>query len=66
MKHHIVVLGGGTGGTLTANRLRRMYPEHLVTITVVDQDDEHVYQPGPDPTRRGGGFPDMAEEWLRR
>jgi sulfide:quinone oxidoreductase len=46
MKHHIVVLGGGTGGTLTANRLRRMYPEHLVTITVVDQDDEHVYQPG--------------------
>jgi sulfide:quinone oxidoreductase len=41
----IVVLGGGTGGTLTANRLRRSLPDD-VEITVVDQDDRHVYQPG--------------------
>lgn len=44
--HRIVILGAGTGGTLTANRLHRSYPEHEVSITVVDQDDQHVYQPG--------------------
>ncbi|MHB8324369.1 MAG: type III sulfide quinone reductase, selenoprotein subtype [Candidatus Dormibacteria bacterium] len=42
----IVVLGGGTGGTLTANRLRHVYAESEASITVVDQDDRHVYQPG--------------------
>jgi sulfide:quinone oxidoreductase len=42
----IVVLGGGTGGTLTANRLRKKYSAEEVAITVVDQDDRHVYQPG--------------------
>ena len=46
MTHRIVVLGGGTGGTLTANRLRRLFPEAQADITVVDQDDRHVYQPG--------------------
>ena len=40
----IVILGGGTGGTLAANRLRREVPD--AAITVVDQDDVHVYQPG--------------------
>jgi sulfide:quinone oxidoreductase len=42
----IVVLGGGTGGTLAANRLRRRYSTGDAEITVVDQDDQHVYQPG--------------------
>ena len=41
----MVVLGGGTGGTLTANRLDRLLGED-VEVTVVDQDDRHVYQPG--------------------
>jgi sulfide:quinone oxidoreductase len=41
----IVILGGGTGGTLTANRLRRTVSADT-RITVVDKDDEHVYQPG--------------------
>ncbi len=40
----IVVLGGGTGGTLAANRLRRALPG--AEVTVVDLDDVHVYQPG--------------------
>ncbi len=44
--HRIVILGGGTGGTLTANRLRRVYDPGEASITVVDQDDSHVYQPG--------------------
>ena len=46
MTHRIVILGGGTGGTLTANRLRRLYDQGDTEITVVDQDDRHVYQPG--------------------
>src|SRR6516165_7361745 len=46
MSERVVILGGGTGGTLAANRLRRMYPRDDLTITVVDQDDCHVYQPG--------------------
>ena len=41
----IVVLGGGTGGTLIANRLRRMLGG-AAKIVVIDPDDEHVYQPG--------------------
>jgi len=41
-----VVLGGGTGGTLAANRLRRAYGDREAEIVVVDRDDEHVYQPG--------------------
>jgi len=44
--HRIVILGAGTGGTLTANRLRREYDTDAASITVVDQDDQHVYQPG--------------------
>ena len=46
----ILILGGGVGGTLTANllmkRLRRRVKSGDVTITVVDQSGEHVYQPG--------------------
>jgi sulfide:quinone oxidoreductase len=44
MRHHIVILGAGTGGTLTANRLRRVYGDSA-EITVIDRDDRHVYQP---------------------
>jgi sulfide:quinone oxidoreductase len=46
MRKRIVILGGGTGGTLTANRLRRLLPEDEADIIVIDQDDRHVYQPG--------------------
>src|SRR5512132_3003087 len=46
----IVILGAGTAGTIMANRLARLYADEvargLATITVVDQDDRHVYQPG--------------------
>jgi sulfide:quinone oxidoreductase len=41
----IVILGGGTGGTLTANRLRRRLGDGA-EIHVVDRNDRHVYQPG--------------------
>jgi sulfide:quinone oxidoreductase len=46
MTHRIVILGAGTGGTLTANRLRAAYGTGNASITVVDQDDQHIYQPG--------------------
>jgi len=46
----IVILGAGTAGTIMANRLRRLYARDIrsarTTITVVDQDERHVYQPG--------------------
>ena len=42
----IVILGGGTGGTMVANRLRRRLDADEAEIHVVDRDDRHVYQPG--------------------
>jgi sulfide:quinone oxidoreductase len=45
-KKRMVILGGGTGGTMTANRLRRRFDADEAEIQVVDRDDKHVYQPG--------------------
>ena len=45
-KKQIVILGGGTGGTMTANRLRRTFDADEAEIHVVDRDNRHVYQPG--------------------
>jgi sulfide:quinone oxidoreductase len=46
----ILIVGGGVGGTLTANllikKLRRQVNAGEVTITVVDQTGQHTYQPG--------------------
>lgn len=41
----LLILGGGTAGTMMANKLVRELPEGW-RITVVDQDDRHIYQPG--------------------
>jgi len=46
MGKKVVILGGGTGGTLIANRLRRLLGRSAAEIVVIDPDDEHVYQPG--------------------
>ena len=46
MPRRIVILGGGTGGTIAANRLRRRLAPGDAEIHVVDRDDSHVYQPG--------------------
>ena len=45
-RKRIVILGGGTGGTLIANRLRRRFDADEAEIHVVDRDGRHVYQPG--------------------
>jgi len=42
----LVVLGGGTAGTMAANKLRKALPREEWSITVVDKDDRHDYQPG--------------------
>ena len=42
----LLVLGGGTAGTMLANKLRRRLDRDEWSVTVVDQDDEHHYQPG--------------------
>jgi sulfide:quinone oxidoreductase len=48
--NRIVILGGGVGGTLTANLLARRLGRRIkrgeATITVVDWTGNHVYQPG--------------------
>jgi sulfide:quinone oxidoreductase len=43
---NLLVLGGGTAGTMAANRLRKALPHEDWAITVVDRDDRHDYQPG--------------------
>ena len=42
----LLVLGGGTAGTMVANRLNRRLDKREWRVTVVDQDNRHVYQPG--------------------
>lgn len=42
----LVILGGGTAGTIVANKLRAALPRHELHISVVDRDDAHHYQPG--------------------
>jgi len=41
----LAVIGAGTGGTLLANRMRRRLDDEW-TITLVDPEESHVYQPG--------------------
>jgi sulfide:quinone oxidoreductase len=42
----LLVLGGGTAGTMIVNKLRRSLAAADWNITIVDQDDAHRYQPG--------------------
>ncbi len=42
----LLVLGGGTAGTMVVNKLHRRLDPGEWRITVVDQDDRHLYQPG--------------------
>jgi sulfide:quinone oxidoreductase len=41
----LVVLGSGTAGTMIVNKLRHRLDRRDWSITVVDRDDEHHYQP---------------------
>ena len=46
MVKRLLVLGGGTAGTMIVNKLRRRLSAEQWQITVVDRDDTHHYQPG--------------------
>jgi sulfide:quinone oxidoreductase len=43
---NLLVLGAGTAGTMVVNKLRPRLPEDEWTITIVDEDEVHHYQPG--------------------
>jgi len=42
----LAILGGGTAGTMMSAKMRRVLPSDEWSITIVDQDDTHLYQPG--------------------
>jgi sulfide:quinone oxidoreductase len=42
----LLVLGAGTAGTMVVNKLRPRLPASEWRITIVDQSEEHHYQPG--------------------
>jgi sulfide:quinone oxidoreductase len=44
--NHLLVLGGGTAGTMVVNRLRPLLPRDDWSITVVEPSEQHHYQPG--------------------
>ena len=50
MTRQIVILGAGTAGTIMANRIARAYGNQIragqISLTVVDEDRPHLYQPG--------------------
>ncbi len=43
---NLLILGGGTAGSMAANKLRKKLPKADWNITVIDADDNHRYQPG--------------------
>ncbi len=44
--HKILIIGAGAGGTIMANMLRKELDEERASITIIDRDDKHHYQPG--------------------
>jgi sulfide:quinone oxidoreductase len=46
MPQRVVIVGGGVGGTITANLIARGLHPDEAEITVVDSTGQHVYMPG--------------------
>jgi sulfide:quinone oxidoreductase len=42
----LLILGGGTAGTMMANKLHKALDREEWSITVVDRQKTHYYQPG--------------------
>ena len=55
---NLLILGGGTAGTMIANKLHKRLPRDEWRITVVDRNDDHHYQPGYLFVPFGGYTPD--------
>ena len=43
---NLVILGAGTGGTMMANHLHHELKHPDWQITIIDEREEHYYQPG--------------------
>ena len=43
---HVVILGAGTAGTMMANHLHHHLKHPDWEITIIDEREEHHYQPG--------------------
>src|SRR5215471_3931681 len=46
MLQHIVIVGGGVGGTIVANLLARSLHHDEAEITLIDSKGKHAYMPG--------------------
>jgi sulfide:quinone oxidoreductase len=46
MPQHIVIVGGGVGGTIVANLLARSLQRQEAEITLIDSTGKHAYMPG--------------------
>ena len=42
----LLILGAGTGGTIMANKMRKELPVNEWSITIVEKEMNHYYQPG--------------------
>ncbi len=42
----LLILGAGTGGTIMANKMRKVYDKDELEITIIDKYKAHYYQPG--------------------
>ncbi len=45
MTQHILIVGGGVGGTMVANLLARSLRPHEAEITLIASSDRHIYMP---------------------
>lgn len=43
---NLLVLGAGSAGTMVVNKLTKKLPKDEWKITIIDQDPQHIYQPG--------------------
>jgi sulfide:quinone oxidoreductase len=43
---NLVILGAGTAGTMMANKLNKVLNSSIWSITIIDKDETHYYQPG--------------------
>ena len=43
---NLLVLGAGSAGTMVVNKLRKKLSKNAWNIIIIDQDAQHVYQPG--------------------
>ena len=46
MPQHVMIVGGGVGGTIVANLLARHLESHDATVTLIESTGKHAYMPG--------------------